>query len=84
MRLTKLKLSTHDDNGWMYRVYRNQAVALILPFIFFILLLPISQILKKKKKKKEKQKKKKKKKKKKQRKEKKCHTFSQELYGVQS
>ena len=28
-----LKLGTHMDNRWLYRVYRNQAAALIRPFI---------------------------------------------------
>ena len=37
MRPRRLKLGTHVDSGWMYRVYYNQAVALIRPFIFFFL-----------------------------------------------
>ena len=39
IRPTKLKLGTHVDDGWMYRVYQNQAVPLICPFIssFFFL-----------------------------------------------
>ena len=39
MRPRRLKLGIHVDNGWMYRVYRNQAAALIHPFIssFFFL-----------------------------------------------
>ena len=35
---TKLKLGTHVDNGWMYRVYQNHGVRLFLlihPFISF-------------------------------------------------
>ena len=34
VRPRRLKLLTHVDNGWMYRVYRNHATALICPFIF--------------------------------------------------
>ena len=30
----RLKLVTHMDNGWMYRVYRNHDAALICPFMF--------------------------------------------------
>ena len=30
----RLKLVTYVENGWMYRVYRNRAAALIRPFIF--------------------------------------------------
>ena len=39
VRPRRLKLGTHMDNGWMYCVYRNQAAALICPFIssFFFL-----------------------------------------------
>ena len=36
IRPTKLKLSTHVDNGWMYHVYWNQAAAAYLSFCFFI------------------------------------------------
>ena len=34
-----MKLGTHMGNGWVYRVYRNQAAVLIRPFIssFFLL-----------------------------------------------
>ena len=35
-----LKLGTHVDNGWMYRVCRNQAAASYLSF-FFISFSPI-------------------------------------------
>ena len=35
MRPRRLKLSTHMENVWMYRVYRNHAAALIRPFIHF-------------------------------------------------
>ena len=27
MRPRRLKLDTHEDNGWMYRAYRNHAAA---------------------------------------------------------
>ena len=37
VRPRRLKLVTHVDNGWMYRVYRNHNVALIRPFIFHFL-----------------------------------------------
>ena len=33
VRLTKLKLGTHVDIGWMYRVYRNESVA--ASFLYF-------------------------------------------------
>ena len=33
VRPRRLKLVTHVDNGWMYRVYRNHAAAFIRPFI---------------------------------------------------
>ena len=36
VRPIKLKLGTHMDSGWMYRVYRNQAV-FFLPSSFFFL-----------------------------------------------
>ena len=36
MRLRRLKLRTHVDNGRMYRVYRNQAAAAYLSLYFFI------------------------------------------------
>ena len=34
----RLKLGAHVDNGWMYRVYRNQAAAAYLSLYFFIFL----------------------------------------------
>ena len=34
VRPRRLKLVTHVNNGWMYRVYHNHAAALIRPFIF--------------------------------------------------
>ena len=34
VRPRRLRLGTHVDNGWLYRVYGNQAAALICPFIF--------------------------------------------------
>ena len=37
-RPKRLKLVTHVENGWMYRIYRNHAAALIRPFNFFIFL----------------------------------------------
>ena len=43
VRLRRLKLVTHVDNGWLYRVYRNHAAVLICPFIFSFFL---SQIIK--------------------------------------
>ena len=43
---TKLKLGTHLDNGWMHRVYQNQAAALIHPFIFSFFFLSNFQTLK--------------------------------------
>ena len=38
IRPTKLKRGTHVDNGWMYRVYKNQAVPAYLFLYFFIFL----------------------------------------------
>ena len=35
MRPIKLTLDTHVDNGWMYRLYRNQAAASYLSLITF-------------------------------------------------
>ena len=46
MRPRRLKLDTHVENGWMYRVYRNHAAALIHPIIFFIFFLSNFQTLK--------------------------------------
>ena len=39
VRPKKLKLDTHINNGWMYRVYRSQAASSYLPLIssFFCL-----------------------------------------------
>ena len=37
VRLRRLKLVAHMDNGWMYHVYRNHDVALTHPFIFHFL-----------------------------------------------
>ena len=34
VRSRRLKLGTHMDNGWMYRVYRNQAAASYLSLFF--------------------------------------------------
>ena len=34
-RLRRLKLYTHVDNEWMYRVYRNQAAAMYLSLFYF-------------------------------------------------
>ena len=36
VRSRRMKFVTHMENGWMYRVYRNHAAALIRPFYFFI------------------------------------------------
>ena len=38
VRPRRLKLGIHMDNGWMYRVYRNQAAAAYLSLYFFIFL----------------------------------------------
>ena len=46
MRPRRLKLGTHEDSGQMYRVYRNQAAALIHPFISSFFFLSNFQILK--------------------------------------
>ena len=35
VRPRRLKLGIHMDNGWMYRVYRNQAAAAYLSLYFF-------------------------------------------------
>ena len=45
VRPRKLKLGIPVDNGWMYRVYRNQAAALICPIYFFHFFLFIFQTL---------------------------------------
>ena len=44
VRPRRLKLGTHMDNGWMHRVYRNHAAALIRPFIYFHFSLQFSSI----------------------------------------
>ena len=41
-----MKLGTHMDNGWVYRVYQNQAAALIRPFISSFFFLSNFQTLK--------------------------------------
>ena len=38
VRHRRLKLSAHVDNGWMYRVYRNQVAAAYLSHLIFIFL----------------------------------------------
>ena len=38
VRPRRLKLSAHMDNGWMYRVYRNQMAAAYLSHLIFIFL----------------------------------------------
>ena len=42
----RLKLVTYVENGWMYRVYRNHAAALIRPFNFSFFFLSSFQTLK--------------------------------------
>ena len=46
MRPRRLKLGTQVDSGWMYRVYRNRAAALIRPFISSFFFLSSFQTLK--------------------------------------
>ena len=46
VRPGRLKLGTHMDSGQMYRVYRNQAAALIHPFISSFFFLSNFQTLK--------------------------------------
>ena len=46
MRPRRLKLGTHVDSGQMYSVYRNQAAALIHPFILSFFFLSDFQTLK--------------------------------------
>ena len=42
VRPRRLKLVTHVDNGWLYRVYRNQAAALLfIPLFFYFSFSPI-------------------------------------------
>ena len=38
VRPRRLKLGAHVDNGWMYRVYQNQAAAAYLSLYFFVFL----------------------------------------------
>ena len=45
VRSRRIKLVTHMENGWMYRVYRNHAAALICPFIFLFFFLSNFQTL---------------------------------------
>ena len=40
VRPRRLKLGTHVDNGWMYRVYENQAAAAYLSLYFFTFMPP--------------------------------------------
>ena len=45
VRPRRLKLGAHVDNGWMYRVYQNQAAAAYLsPYFFIFLTLQFSNI----------------------------------------
>ena len=46
VRPRRLELGTHVDSGQMYRVYRNQAAALICPFIVSFFFLSNFQTLK--------------------------------------
>ena len=46
MRPRRLKLGIHVDNGWMYRVNRNQAAVLICSFISSFFFLSNFQTLK--------------------------------------
>ena len=46
VRPRRLKLGTHVDSGQMYRAYRNQAAALICPFILSFFFLSNFQTLK--------------------------------------
>ena len=46
VRSIKLKLDTHVDNGWMYRIYRNRAVASYLSLISLFFFLSNVQKLK--------------------------------------
>ena len=45
VRPRKFKLGTLVDNGWMYRVYQNQAAAAYLSLYFFIFFLSNYQTL---------------------------------------
>ena len=44
VRPRRLKLGKHVDNGWMYRVYRNQAAAYLSLYFFIFLSLQFSNI----------------------------------------
>ena len=44
VRRTKLKLGAHVDNGWMYRVSRNQTAAAYSSYYFFIVRSNFSNI----------------------------------------
>ena len=44
VRPRRLKLGTHVNNGWMYRVYRNEAADACLSLVFIFLFLQISSI----------------------------------------
>ena len=46
MRSRRLKIGTHVDSGQMYRVYWNQAAALVHPCIFSFFFLSNFQALK--------------------------------------
>ena len=46
VRSRTMKLVTHMENGWIYRVYRNHAAALICPFIYLFFFLSNFQTLK--------------------------------------
>ena len=41
VRLRKLKLGAHMDNGWMYRVYQNRAAAAAYLFLYFFVFLSL-------------------------------------------
>ena len=41
VRPRRLKLGTHVDNGWMYRVYRNQAAAAAYSSLYFFIFLSL-------------------------------------------
>ena len=41
VRPRKLKLGAHMDNGWMYRVYQNQAAAAAYLFLYFFIFLSL-------------------------------------------
>ena len=41
LRPRKLKLGAHMDNGWMYRVYQNQAAAAAYLFLYVFIFLSL-------------------------------------------